>query len=125
MRSNPTGGEQGDGTETGQDYENTVKRAVAFFYQGSGVNAEGTTRIQAAVPFTFTGSGTEGSNGIDRVYTTTPQTVDLENGTYHLLLVANPAPTGGRVSRSRLATCATTSSSRPGSRLRMAAIPTS
>lgn len=91
MRSNPTGGEQGDGTETGQDYENTVKRAVAFFYQGSGgVNAEGTTRIQAAVPFTFTGSGTEGSNGIDRVYTTTPQTVDLDNGTYHLLLVANP-----------------------------------
>lgn len=90
MRSNPTGGEQGDGTETGQDYENTVKRAVAFFYQGSGVNAGGTIPIQAAVPFTFTGSGTEGSNGIDRVYTTTPQTVDLENGTYHLLLVANP-----------------------------------
>lgn len=89
MRSNPTGGEQGDGTETGQDYENTVKRAVAFFYQGSGVNAEGTTRIQAAVPFTFT-SHTAGSNGIDSVYTTTPQTVDLENGTYHLLLVANP-----------------------------------
>lgn len=89
MRSNPTGGEQGDGTETGQNYENTVKRAVAFFYQGSGVNAKGTTRIQAAVPFTFT-SYTDGSNGIDRVYTTTPQTVDLENGTYHLLLVANP-----------------------------------
>lgn len=89
MRSNPTGGEQGDGTETGQDYENTVKSAVAFFYQGSGVNAGGTTRIQAAVPFTFT-SYTAGSNGIDRVYTTTPQTVDLENGTYHLLLVANP-----------------------------------
>lgn len=89
MRSNPTGGEQGDGTETGQDYENTVKRAVAFFYQGSGVNAEGTTRIQAAVPFTFT-SHTAGGNGVDRVYTTTPQTVDLENGTYHLLLVANP-----------------------------------
>lgn len=62
---------------------------MAFFYQGSGVNAEGTTRIQAAVPFTFT-SYSAGSNGIDRVYTTTPQTVDLENGTYHLLLVANP-----------------------------------
>ena len=89
MRSNPTGGEQGDGTETGQDYENTVKSAVAFFYQGSGVNAEGTTRIQAAVPFTFT-SHTAGGNGVDRVYTTTPQTVDLDNGTYHLLLVANP-----------------------------------
>lgn len=89
MRSNPTGGEQGDGLETGQDYENEVKSAVAFFYQGSGVNAEGTTRIQAAVPFTFT-SYIDGSNGVDRVYTTTPQTVDLENGTYHLLLVANP-----------------------------------
>lgn len=90
MRSNPTGGEQGDGTETGQDYENTVKSAVAFFYQGSDVNAVDTTRILAAVPFTFTGNGTAGSNGIDRVYTTTPQTVDLDNGTYHLLLVANP-----------------------------------
>lgn len=90
MRSNPTGGEQGDELETGQDYENTVKRAVAFFYQGSGVNAGDRIPIQAAVPFTFTGNGTEGSNGIDRVYTTTPQTVDLENGTYHLLLVANP-----------------------------------
>lgn len=89
MRANPTGGEQGDGLETGQDYENEVKSAVAFFYQGSGVNAEGTTRIQAAVPFTFT-SYTAGSNGVDRVYTTTPQTVDLDNGTYHLLLVANP-----------------------------------
>lgn len=89
MRANPTGGEQGDGLETGQDYENEVKSAVAFFYQGSGVNAEGTTRIQAAVPFTFT-SHTAGSNGVDRVYTTTPQTVDLDNGTYHLLLVANP-----------------------------------
>ncbi len=89
MRDNPTGGEQGDGLETGQDYENEVKSAVAFFYQGSGVNAEGTTRIQAAVPFTFT-SYIDGSNGVDRVYTTTPQTVDLDNGTYHLLLVANP-----------------------------------
>lgn len=89
MRANPTGGEQGDGLETGQDYENEVKSAVAFFYQGSGVNAKGTTRIQAAVPFTFT-SYTAGGNGVDRVYTTTPQTVDLDNGTYHLLLVANP-----------------------------------
>lgn len=89
MRANPTGGEQGDGLETGQDYENEVKSAVAFFYQGSGVNAEGTTRIQAAVPFTFT-SYTAGGNGVDRVYTTTPQTVDLDNDTYHLLLVANP-----------------------------------
>lgn len=34
-RSNPTGGEQGDGDETGQDYENKIKSAVAFFYQAA------------------------------------------------------------------------------------------
>lgn len=92
MRSNPTGGEQGDGLETGQDYENEVKSAVAFFYQGSGVNAEGTTPIQAAVEFRFSESQASagGGNGVDSVYTTTPQTVDLDNGTYQVLLVANP-----------------------------------
>lgn len=44
-RSNPTGGEQGDGDETGQDYENEIKSAVAFFYQGNnGVNSDGSTK---------------------------------------------------------------------------------
>jgi len=91
MRDNPTGGEQGDGTETGQDYENEVKRAVAFFYQGSGVNDAAATPIQAAVEFRFSESqAVAGEAGIDRVYTTTPQSVDLDNGTYQVLLVANP-----------------------------------
>lgn len=91
MRSNPTGGEQGDGTETGQDYENEVKSAVAFFYQGSGVNDAAATPIQAAVEFRFSESqAVAGEAGIDRVYTTTPQSVDLDNGTYQVLLVANP-----------------------------------
>lgn len=62
-RSNPMGGETGDGQEKGQTKENEIKSAVAFFYQG---------------------------NGIDRTYTTTPQQVDLDDGTYNVLVVANP-----------------------------------
>lgn len=91
-RSNPTGGEQGDEDETGQDYENEIKSAVAFFYQGSGtdgVNSSGTTPIMAVATFNV-GSYTEPGNGIDRTYTTTPQQVDLDNGTYNVLVVANP-----------------------------------
>lgn len=91
-RSNPKGGEQGDGDETGQDYENKIKSAVAFFYQGSGtdgVNSSGTTPIMAVATFNV-GSYTEPGNGIDRTYTTTPQQVDLDDGTYNVLVVANP-----------------------------------
>ena len=91
-RSNPTGGEQGDEDETGQDYENEIKSAVAFFYQGSGtdgVNSSGTTPIMAVATFNV-GSYTEPGNGIDRTYTTTPQQVDLDDGTYNVLVVANP-----------------------------------
>lgn len=89
-RSNPTGGEQGDGDETGQDYENKIKSAVAFFYQGNnGVNSSGTTPIMAVATFNV-GSYTEPGNGIDRTYTTTPQQVDLDDGTYNVLVVANP-----------------------------------
>lgn len=91
-RSNPTGGEQGDGQEKGQVKENKIKSAVAFFYQGSGtdgVNSSGTTPIMAVATFNV-GSYTEPGNGIDRTYTTTPQQVDLDDGTYNVLVVANP-----------------------------------
>lgn len=93
-RSNPTGGEQGDGQEKGQANENEIKSAVAFFYQGSGtdgVNSSGTTPIMAVATFNFNvESYTEPGNGIDRTYTTTPQQVDLDDGTYNVLVVANP-----------------------------------
>lgn len=85
-RANPTGGETGDGQEKGQGYENAITSAVAFFYQGSGfdgVNSIGTTPIMAVAKFdvgSYTESGT---------YTTSPQQVDLENGTYNVLVVAN------------------------------------
>ena len=90
----PTGGEEGDGLETGQDYENAITSAVAFFYQGTdqkGVNSGGTTLIKAVVSFNNIGNGTdENSTGVDRKYTTSPQQVDLENGTYNVIVVANP-----------------------------------
>lgn len=93
-RANPTGGETGDGQETGQDYENAITSAVAFFYQGTdqkGVNSTGNTPIKAVVSFNNIGNGTdENSTGVDRKYTTTPQQVDLENGTYNVIVVANP-----------------------------------
>lgn len=87
----PTGGEEGDGLETGQDYENAITSAVAFFYQGTdqeGVNSNGGTPIKAVVSFSNIGNGTdENSTGGDRTYT---QQVDLENGTYNVIVVANP-----------------------------------
>lgn len=93
-RANPMGGEEGDGLETGQDYENAITSAVAFFYQGTdqkGVNSDGTTLIKAVVSFNNIGNGTdENSTGVDRTYTTSPQQVDLENGTYNVIVVANP-----------------------------------
>lgn len=91
-RSNPTGGEQGDGQEKGQTKENEIKSAVAFFYQGNnGVNSDGSTKIMAVATFNFNvESYTEPGNGIDRTYTTTPQQVDLDDGTYNVLVVANP-----------------------------------
>lgn len=91
-RSNPMGGETGNGLETGQDYENAITSAVAFFYQGdNGVNSQDNTPIKAVVSFNNIGNGTdENSTGIDRKYTTTPQQVDLDDGTYNVLVVANP-----------------------------------
>lgn len=91
-RSNPTGGETGDGQEKGQDKENEITSAVVFFYQGNsgdGVNSYGATPIQAAVSFNVT-NYTEPGNGIDRKYITESRQVDLENGTYNLLVVVNP-----------------------------------
>lgn len=91
-RSNPTGGETGDGLETGQANENAITSAVAFFYQGTeqeGVNSAGNIPIKAAVTFSMA-DYTEPGNGIDRTYMTAAKQVDLENGTYNVIVVANP-----------------------------------
>lgn len=90
--NNPMGGETGDGLETGQANENAITSAVAFFYQGTeqeGVNSAGNIPIKAAVTFSMA-NYTEPGNGIDRTYTTAAKQVDLENGTYNVIVVANP-----------------------------------
>lgn len=91
-RSNPKGGETGDGLEKGQANENAITSAVAFFYQGTeqeGVNSAGNIPIKAAVTFSMA-DYTEPGNGIDRTYMTAAKQVDLENGTYNVIVVANP-----------------------------------
>ena len=87
---NPTGGENGDGHEMGQDNENNISTAVAFFFQnnGAGVNGDASTPVRYMYFDDFT--DTEGNgNGIDRVYKTAPMPTDLY-GEYNVLVVANP-----------------------------------
>lgn len=92
-RSNPTGGETGDGLETGQANENAITSAVAFFYQtseGNGVNSGGNTTIEAVVEFNTINKIDETQSGVDRIYATGAKQIDLENGKYNVLVVANP-----------------------------------
>lgn len=92
-RSNPTGGEIGDGLETGQANENAITSAVAFFYQtseGNGVNSGGNTTIEAVVEFNTINKIDETQSGVDRIYATGAKQIDLENGKYNVLVVANP-----------------------------------
>lgn len=88
---NPTGGERGDGYEQGQDNENTITDAVAFFFQnnGAGVNGDAYTPVRYMYFDDFQ-EYTEGNgNGIDRIYKTKPIPTDLY-GEYNVLVVANP-----------------------------------
>lgn len=88
---NPTGGEGGDGYEQGQDNENIITDAVAFFFQnnGAGVNGDANTPVRYTYFDDFQ-EYTEGNgNGIDRVYKTKPIPTDLY-GEYNVLVVANP-----------------------------------
>lgn len=88
---NPTGGEDGDGYEQGQDNENTITDAVAFFFQnnGAGVNGDANTPVQYMFFNSFEKTGEGNGNGIDRVYKTKPIPTDLY-GEYNVLVVANP-----------------------------------
>lgn len=110
-RSNPTGGEIGDGLEKGQDYENDITSAVAFFYQtseGNGVNSGGNTTIEAVVEFNTINKIDETQSGVDRIYATGAKQIDLENGKYNVLVVANPGnDNGGQARHSHSPMCAT------------------
>ena len=90
-RANPQGGEGGDGYERGQSYENVVSSAVAFFFRGNGVNASAGTPIDGVAEFSQFSTPVDGNNNpVDKIYTTQPQQVDLENGEYNVIVVANP-----------------------------------
>ena len=88
---NPTGGEGGDGYEQGQDNENTITDAVAFFFQnnGAGVNGDANTPVQYMFFNSFEQTGNGNGNGIDRTYTSKPMPTGLY-GEYNVLVVANP-----------------------------------
>lgn len=86
-RANPNGGEQGDGSEAGQTYENKVGSAVAFLFahNDDGVNAAN----PAAVTVTPVRFGKVTGNG--QTYTTEAQKVgDIDYGQYDVIVVANP-----------------------------------
>lgn len=83
-RANPTGGENGDGHEAGQYYENKVSKAVAFLFDGDAdVNSPDETPVIAAVYFRKVTSG-------DGKWITETQQADVDNGTYNVIVVANP-----------------------------------
>lgn len=94
-RSNPTGGEDGDGYEKGQDYENSVNNLTLFFYPAasgivSGVNQDDVD-FTAKVHISQIGASTDGIQPIDKTFTVGPVKVDglKTNQQYHVLAVAN------------------------------------
>ncbi len=90
--NNPTGGELGDGTEKGQDYENTVTSATLFLYQtttGAGVNdTDGNTPVFLVEFDNMT--PTTDDRPYDYIAVSEPQQTEIEDGTYRVLAIANP-----------------------------------
>lgn len=95
-RSNPTGGETGDGFEDGQSYENTVNDLTLFFYTATpgdgGVNKTGENiQFVATHHISNIGDATDGSQPIDKTYSVGPFRIEglRTNQQYHVLAVAN------------------------------------
>lgn len=83
-RANPTGGENGDGNEAGQDYENKIEDAVAFLFNGNETaNGADTTLVTPVYFSTVTPND-------DTHYVTETKQADVETGEYNLIVVANP-----------------------------------
>lgn len=86
----PTGGENGDGREPGQDYENDVTTVTAFVMaDGAGINAPGTTPIEAVIQFYSLTQQDDASASYSRAYRTETLPVAIPDGTYSVLAVAN------------------------------------
>lgn len=85
----PTGGEDGDGREPGQDYENDVTTVTAFVIaDGAGINAPGTTPIEAVIQF-YSLTQQDDASAHSRAYRTETLPVAIPDGTYSVLAVAN------------------------------------
>lgn len=93
-RANPTGGEDGDGYEDGQTYENAVSNLTLFFYPATlgdgGVNRDN-VNFTAKVYIDQMGTSTDGTKPIDKTFTVGPVKVNglKTNQQYHVLAVAN------------------------------------
>lgn len=86
----PTGGENGDGREPGQDYENDVTTVTAFFMaDDAGINAPSTTPIEAVIQFYSLTQQDDASAPYSRAYRTETLPVAIPDGTYSVLAVAN------------------------------------
>lgn len=84
-RANPTGGENGDGHEAGQYYENKIEDAVAFLFNGNETaNGSATTHVTPVYFSKVT------RNPDDTHYVTETKQADVETGEYNLIVVANP-----------------------------------
>lgn len=81
-RSNPTGGENGDGHEPGQEYETRIDDLMLLFYQGErGVNSPASTPIDKIIY--LAPDDMQGDNP------SKPVKVGLPSGWYDLLVIAN------------------------------------
>lgn len=92
LRSNPTGGEDGDGTEVGQDYENAVSTAHVFFFAQtdahSGANRTDNPDLATMMTFsTFYASNTNTS------YESSVEKTSLPIGKYDAYVVVNDVTT--------------------------------
>ena len=81
-RSNPTGGENGDGYEPGQDYETRIDDLMLLFYRGTdGVNSPASTPVDKILYL-----DRDAMQGDNR---TEPVLVGLPTGWYDLLVITN------------------------------------
>ncbi len=84
-RANPNGGENGDGNEAGQGYENKIEDAVAFLFNGNETANGAATTLVTPVYFSTVTPNPDYTH-----YVTETKQADVETGEYNLIVVANP-----------------------------------
>ncbi len=83
-RANPNGGEEGDGREPGQSYENTITSATLFVYPaGKDINDDAHTGTKVTM-LRFDNIVSDGGSTV-----TVKRQVDMEPGQYKTLVVVN------------------------------------